>query len=72
MDISEKLVTRLQTFNLRGGWAVGVGTPLSGQALTVVAHGVAPGRKVVDTVTGQTVEVISSTTVHLPSDAIPR
>lgn len=71
MEADEKLVTILTTQNLRGLVSAGTTRPLSEQATAIDDHGVAPGRKVLDTVTGLPVEVISSSIVHIPVASIP-
>lgn len=72
MRVDDKLLATLQTVNLRGVLQAGVTAPLSTRVDTVHASGVAPGRMVLDTVTGQMVEVVSTTTVYLPADTLPR
>lgn len=70
-SIDDRLLDTLSIQNLRGAVAIGAPAPLSDQATTIATHGVAPGRQVLDSVTGLIVEVISSTIVHIPVDAIP-
>jgi hypothetical protein len=72
MRVDDRLLNTLKVANLRGVVAAGTTAPLSAQATTIHGAGLAPGRKVLDTVTGQVVEVVSATTVYLPVDSLPR
>lgn len=72
MPIDDVLLDTLKLANLRGTLSAGVTRPLSAGAVTVGAHGVAPGREVVDTVTGQRVIVITSGTAYLSPNDLPR
>lgn len=70
MAAHKDIVTRLATLAARGALGVATKGGLHSHHLAIGGAGVAPGRLVYDTVTGQVVEVVSSTIAHVPVSLI--
>lgn len=63
-------ITKLQTLNARGASAIATRGALSDQHVTLANSGVAPGRTVIDSVSGQYVTVLGSSVVYLTPEQI--
>lgn len=69
MSSKDSTIVRLQTLAAQGASKIATHGSIASKASAVGGLGFAPGRMVYDKVTGQIVEVIGSTTVHLATPA---
>lgn len=63
-------LTKLQYLSARGAAGIATRGALSDQHVTLAGAGVAPGRTVIDSVTGQPVTVIGSSVVYLTPEQV--
>lgn len=70
MAETHDVVTRLKTLAALGAAGIATAGPLTSHHTKIGGAGVAAGRLVYDTVTGQTVTVVSSTIAYVPASMI--
>lgn len=69
MSSNDSTLVRLQTLAARGASKIATHGSIAAKSSAVGGLGFVPGRMVYDKVTGQMVEVIGATTVHLATPA---
>lgn len=70
MASQDNVVTRLQTLAIAGASGIATQGGLAAKADAVGGPGFAPGRMVYDKVTGQFVQVVGSTVVHIAAPPV--